>query len=80
MNIDLRRTLFKSKEGQKAFEEAGLKDLYLNEQFDTWYEKFLKECRTTQEKDVIQEVQSMLRIVLPNGEQYIVYGETETRL
>lgn len=75
--VELRKTLFKSKEAVEAFEKLGL--TYNNEMWDNDYEAFLRTTKKTSGKDAKAEIQNLLRLVLPNGEQYIIYDLAETR-
>lgn len=75
--VELRKTFFKSKEGVEAFSKVGLP--YENAMWDNDYEAFLRTTKKTTEKDAKAEIQNLLRMALPNGEQYIVYDLAETR-
>jgi hypothetical protein len=75
--VELRKTFFKSKEGVEAFSKVGLP--YENSAWDNDYEMFLRTTKKTSEKDAKAEIQNLLRMILPNGEQWISYDMTETR-
>jgi hypothetical protein len=68
---------FKSPEGVKEFEKLNL--TYEDEMWDDAYDAFLKLTKRTPAKEVEREIHNMLRVVLPNGKQYIIHDMTETR-
>ena len=66
---------FKSPEGVKEFEKLNL--TYEDEMWDDAYDAFLKLTKRTPEKEVEREIHNMVRVVLPNGKQYIIWQKQE---
>lgn len=75
--VELRKTFFKSKEAVETFQKVGL--TYENAMWYNDYEAFLRTTKKTSDKDSKAEIQNLLRLVLPNGEQYITYDMAETK-
>ena len=68
---------FKSPEGLAEYEKIGIK--YPKTLPDDWYAKFLKVTRNTKKEDYKQYIPQMKRLILANGEEYIVHSMIETR-
>jgi hypothetical protein len=68
---------FKSHEGVAEYEKIGVK--YPRTMSDDWYARFLKLTRATKKEEQKQYIGQVKRLILSNGEEYIVHDVTETR-
>lgn len=74
------RDYFKSEAGIKAWADLGMTyNQGREEMYDQWFENFEKLTRHTKEKDIKRYIQSMKRLVLKSGEEFLVYGESLTK-